>query len=814
MGLVSQSVKNLKGGISQQPDILRFAEQGSEQVNGWSSETQGLQKRPPTLFIKNLGSNTVLGAEPLIHLINRDEKEQYYVVFTGQDIKVLDLDGKEYQVKGDLSYVKTDQPREALRMVTVADFTFIVNKRWQVKSRPDKSTGGNFNPKKDCLVTVRGSQYGRTVKVTINGVDRVNFTLFDGGDAWHSRAISTDKVIQYIVEQMKTGKIENNTGGSNAYGVKEYLPTTPLPAGWTVRADAGYVYIDAGTSDINSITTTDGYSDQLVYPITHYVQTTSKLPLTAPDGYYVKVVGEAESTSDEYYLKFDQTSKVWKEAIGWNTTLGFNKSTMPHALVRLADGSFELRVLDWRDRTAGDEETNPDVSLVDGYVSDVFFYRNRLGFLSGENIILSRTGKYFNLYPPSVASLSDDDPIDVAVSHNRISTLKYAVPFSEELLLWSDQAQFVLSASGVLSAKTIELNMTTEFDVSDKARPYGIGRGIYFASPRASYTGLMRYYAVQETTSVKSAEEMSAHVPNYIPNGVFSIKGSGTENFVSILSSGAPNKIFIYKFLYMDEDVVQQSWSHWDFGSNVEVLACDSIGSVMHIVARNGTNTFLTRVNFTRNTVDHLKEPYRLYLDHKMWYKIPDNAFNEDDYKTTVDFSLIYKMGLQRGDVYIVSEDGVVVKQEEPDGGWTKAPIVYINGDWRGKGVFVGFAINFRYVFSRFLIKKEAEDGSTATEDIGRLQLRRAWVNYEDSGAFIIEVENSSRLFSYVMSGARLGSSALRAGKLNVGTGQFRYPITGNALLHEVRIISDHTTPLNVIGCGWEGNYIRRSSGI
>ncbi|WP_459606244.1 phage nozzle protein, partial [Enterobacter hormaechei] len=47
MALVSQSIKNLKGGISQQPEILRYPEQGTLQVNGWSSETEGLQKRPP-----------------------------------------------------------------------------------------------------------------------------------------------------------------------------------------------------------------------------------------------------------------------------------------------------------------------------------------------------------------------------------------------------------------------------------------------------------------------------------------------------------------------------------------------------------------------------------------------------------------------------------------------------------------------------------------------------------------------------------------------------------------------------------------------
>ncbi|UZT50106.1 non-contractile tail tubular protein [Enterobacter phage 01_vB_Eclo_IJM] len=66
MPLITQSIKNLKGGISQQPDILRFSDQGEEQVNCWSSESDGLQKRPPTLSGR-LG----LTCQPKFHLINR-----------------------------------------------------------------------------------------------------------------------------------------------------------------------------------------------------------------------------------------------------------------------------------------------------------------------------------------------------------------------------------------------------------------------------------------------------------------------------------------------------------------------------------------------------------------------------------------------------------------------------------------------------------------------------------------------------------------------------------------------------------------------
>lgn len=793
MALISQSVKNLKGGISQQPDILRYPEQGAVQVNGWSSETEGLQKRPPLVFNKDLGDTNLLGPAPLIHLINRDEYEQYYVAFTGSTIRVFDLQGNEKPVTIQSSYANCANPREDLRMITVADYTFVVNRRVAVKYNPNSlSYGGGFRDNGDALINVRGGQYGRTLSIHINGGTQASYQIPQGDKPEHVQ--NTDA--QWLAEEL----------------ARQLRANTP---GWTFNVGQGFIHIIAPAGQtINSLVTKDGYADQLINPVTHYAQSFSKLPPNAPDGYSVKIVGQAGSTGDQYYVQYSASRKVWTESVGWNVAQHFLFETMPHVLIRQADGSFIFKVHEWGARTAGDDSTNPWPSFVDGTINDVFFFRNRLGFLSGENIVLSRTSKYFNFFPASVASLSDDDPIDVAVSFNRVSVLKYAVPFSEELLLWSDEAQFVLTAAGILSSKSVELNLVTQFNVQDKARPFGIGRNIYFASPRATFTSINRYYAVQDVSSVKSAEDMTAHVPNYIPNGVFSIAGSSTENFCSILSAGSPSRVYIYKFLYLNEEVRQQSWSHWEFGTNITVLAANSIGSKMHLILRNEYSTFMATVNFTKDTVDMEHEPYRLYMDAKIHYQIPAGTYNDDTYTTTLNLNQIYGVQFSQGAVSVVEEDGRITEIDPPEGGWQRDPNLRLNGNLEGRHVFIGFNIAFRYEFSKFLIKKTAEDGSIATEDIGRLQLRRAWVNYEESGAFTIQVENQSRVFTYEMAGARLGSPSLRVNRLNVGTGQYKFPVNGNAMFNTVRILSDNTCPLNIIGCGWEGNYIRRSSGI
>ncbi|MES7110142.1 hypothetical protein U6Y52_12315, partial [Cutibacterium acnes] len=178
--------------------------------------------------------------------------------------------------------------------------------------------------------------------------------------------------------------------------------------------------ISAKTSEmISTIKTEDGYANQLINAFTHKVQTFSKLPIQCKDGYLVEITGESTKSGDNYWVRYDASSLVWRETVKPGIITGVDPATMPHALIRAADGHFDFRPLTWGLRSAGDDNTNPMPSFVDYSINDVFFFRNRLGFLSGENVVMSRTAKYFDFFPASVAELSDDDPIDVAISHNR-----------------------------------------------------------------------------------------------------------------------------------------------------------------------------------------------------------------------------------------------------------------------------------------------------------------------------------------------------------------------------------------------------------
>lgn len=797
MGLVSQSIKNLKGGISQQPDILRFPDQGAQQINAFSSEVEGLQKRPPSVNIKRLDNKGAFGPKPMCHVINRDEVERYAVMFTGSTIRIFDLHtGEEKRVNAPngWAYVTTTEPRNAIRCVTVADFTFVVNRNVHTATA-DTETPVYHVIGRNALVILKGGQYAKTFKVFINDNLVADYTTPLGDQVEHATYID----IQYILGQLA-----------------EQIRTTVGGAGYTVDVMDGYLWIKAPASEtINSLRVQDGYNGQLMVGIINDTQKTLDLPVKAPANYQIRISGDAASGQDDYWVKFDESRMVWTEIAEPGLQSSLEPTTMPFVLIREADGTFTFKATDWAPRACGDDDTNPWPSFVGETLNDVFFYRNRLGFLSGENIVLSEAGSYFNFFPRSVAVSSDADPIDVAVSTNRINILKYAVPFSEELLIWSDGAQFVLNADGILTPTSVRLDMTTEFEVTDKARPFGIGRGVYFVSPRAKFSSIRRYYAVQDVTQVKNAEDVSAHVPSYVPNGVFKIHGSSTESFLTVLTEGAPHNVYMYKFLYLEEQIAQQSWSHWDFGEGNTVLCCELIGAVMHLIIDAQSGIFLESIEFTQNTTDFPTEPYRLYMDRKVQYTVPAGAYNDDDYKTYVKLADLYSVIPVTGDYYAVTEQGVVFEFPCPTGGWaSNGGVLDFDGNIEGVVLFIGEKYTMFYEFSKFLIKSVDTSGGTTTEDIGRLQLRRAWVNYNKSGNFRIEVDNQGRKARYHMTGKRAGTKDLILGEENLDTGQMRYPVAGNAKNTTVYLVSDTPSPVAIIGGGWEGNYVRRSSGI
>ncbi len=803
--LLNQDIKNLVQGVSQQPPILRRPEQLDEQLNGFSTEADGLQKRPPTVFIHKLHQKTQY--KPLIHFVDRDSSEQYVMIFDGSSVYVYDLQGNSYTVSFEgnaRNYIQNINPRSTLRCLTIADYTFVTNLTKKVAMTND--TTGNAWDTQGLLINVKSGQYGRTYSVTINGTQVASYQTPDGSASSHVHNIQTDYIVERLANQI-TG--DEPVGGGDTVPV-DYEPEA---TGWSVTKGTSWLYV-YGQTAITSFEIKDNFNNQAAFGFHKTTQKFSNLPVSAPNGFTVQVKGEEGSEADDYYVKYSTADQVWKECARPGIPSTFDKSTMPHVLIRQFDNNnnpvFVFKEATWDIRETGDEDSNPIPSFVGHAINNLTYFRNRLGFLSDENIILTRTGDFFNFWMQSAVSVQDTDPIDLAVSDNKIATLYYAVPFDTELILFSKDAQFSLMSTNVLSPKDAYIPpAVTHFGASLKAAPVNAGRNIYFPAERNQYTTMREFFTAMDNTESKDVQDITAHVPNYIPNGVYKLIPSTIENILLSLTEGEEDAIYVYKYLFIDGQRQQASWSKWDMGD--DIVGGDFVNSYFYIVIERNGWFCLERMSFAFNTKDNSYEPYRILLDSKQVYTVSSGAYDAINDETTLD------VGTLVGDTYesdkqysIVTND--MVYQTSTPGESNGSQEFILNGDYRNKKVTIGINYMFRIALSPLYVKQEGSTGYQAMVD-GRLQLRQAWFNYSRSGGFDINVSIPDKRanFTYKFTSRELGTDTNVLGSMPFNTGKFKFPIQSQNTDCQISLSSDTPLPVNIVGAGWVGNYVRRT---
>lgn len=824
MPLIQQTIKNLIAGISQQPPKLRHAEQLEEQINGFSTEAGGLQKRPPTQHIRRLPA---LPLKTKVHLINRDENERYIVAFTGDSLKIFDINGNEKTVKmenGADTYVTCSEPNKQLKAITVADHTFIVNTT-KVVEMDTTNKSPNAWEEQGALIVIRQGQYGRKYKVNIKDQSYVYETP-DGGAASHSTMIATDYITNQLFEKL-AGTFKRTFESLTDEELNKYNVTKKKESYYTGRDDrlvtrTYYIYkgkayskydtfapegvqgviVIKGTNwiqligDLKDLSVSDGFNGEALKLFTNTTPRFEILPSTAPSGYTVIVKGE-KASDDDYYVKYDIGQQLWTETTKPNTEINYKSSTMPYILRREADGTFTCTTAEWNERKTGDEDSNPTPSFVGNKINDIFFFRNRLGIISGEAVNLSRTSDFFNFWVDSATAIVDTDPIDLQVSHNRVSTLYNAVPFNQDLYLFSAQTQFILRAEGVLSPKTAVIDQVTEFDADTWIKPIGVGRNLYFTAHKTDFTTVQEYFAVADSTTQKNATDVTGHVPNFLKNSIYSLKACNNENLLIALSDNQRDTMYIYKFLFLNDSKAQASWSSWTFDG--ELIGADFINSVMYLVINRGGNTFLEKLPISYNTKDFVSEPYRVMLDRKFKTTL-HGTFDKDTKEMRYDVKSIYgdaysepreyTIVLKNGSVYSGKDTVVIPHQVEP---------------LEDFECFVGVAYEFKFIYSTFFIKQASQTG-TDTIPNDRLQLRFLHINYDNTGEFEVIVNATGKTPKHYKMTARIvGTPSNQVGIHPLETGEFRVPLMGRNTDTEVTVINTSPLPSAFNTTVWQG---------
>jgi len=766
--LFSYTIPNLFQGISQQPDAQRDPTQGEVQVNGYSSISEGLRKREPTQSLAKI-STTDLG-DVFVHSVLRDSSEKYLVVISKTAIRVFDLVGAEYTVTaaaGAYTYLTSVvNAKSDIRAVSIGDYTFISN----VKALPGMD-GTLLAPQTarpathEALVWVKAANYGQKYTVTLNGTT-VDVTTATAAVIVAGSTVTEVKIsAAEIAENIKTGL-------SGVSGV-------------TIDRSGSVLHLKS--SSAMTIKATDARANADITAITSSVQAFTELPTIAPEGYQVEVTGDPGNKWDGYFVEFKPRTGqgafgegAWNETVAPGAEYRVKAVTMPHVLVRKPDGTFHFGPMDgstiaagvalrkWGDRTCGDYNTAPDPSFIGKGIQDIFVFKNRLGILADEAVVLSRPGEFFDFFPETVTTTLASDPIDIRASGTRVSVLRYAVPFQDELILFSDQTQFRLSSNDTsLTSATAQLTTLTQFEIDTRCRPIQIGNGIVFAQVAGDWTKFREFSIRGNGTSITAdAVELTQQVSAYVPGGVFRVTADDTSNSWYAISdrSGYLNRIYAQKFFLRTTssgiERIQNSWSHWVLSGADKILQVLAIQEVLYLLVQYGTEVWLERLPIADQTAESATKPTPLLLDR--WVstttdtpaaiRVAAGAYNATTGITTWTLPYAIKSTTQAWSGFSSANGGVLLGQA------ITGTSITARGDWSAKDIFFGEAYDFHYRFTRFKALREIGGGKTSANSL-RTQVRKALIRYHETGYFeahVMAERRSAAVYKY--SGILLGS--------------------------------------------------------
>ncbi len=794
MSLISSSIPNLVNGVSQQPPAIRLATQAALQVNGTSSVVTGLSKRPPTKHVARISKDSLRSA--FVHTINRDSTERYEVVIAAGTLRVFDLTGVERTVSfpAGKAYLSSASPTTDYAAVTVDDYTFITNKTVAV------GNGTTLAPSRpyEALVWIKQGGYGITYKITAGNqtATYTGPTSDSTKDANNYLHIDTEYIAGILFQQLAT----NNPGVSiQQFGSTVYI------------SSANDFYIDV----------TDGLGDSGMTLVKSKVQRFTDLPAKAVDGFVVEVspdtTSAGDNTQDAYYVRYTADANApfggtWGECAKPGEQVDYDAGTMPYTLVRNGDGTFTFGPATWTPRSAGSLDVIPMPSFVGGAINGVFFHRNRLGFISGENVIFSASGDFFNFFRASAIQLLDSDVIDVSVSNTKVSTLNHVLPFNETLLLFSDQTQFRLNAGDLLTPKTVSVNTTTEYPCSDVAAPVGAGQNVYFGFTRGAFTGIREYY-VDATSKTSDANDVTSHVPAYIPGDVRLLAACPDENTLVVLAGDDPTSIWVYNYYWNGQQKMQSAWHQWQFPGGDQILSFAFIESELYIVVARADGTFLESLSLNVGAAD-APVLFQMALDRRV---SQSTALNQATDGTTTSVTIPYL--LPDGETYVFlawtsPEAGAVVAGRvlpftvtgSGDGKSTNLTVPGYVTQW-----FFGRPYEFRYRFSDFQVR-DGSGGSSNPAPItsGRLQVRNLMLNHVQAGYYQVEVSPLARdTATTVFTGPALGRFNLAG--VQTADGRFRVPVQSKNDQVQIDIVNNTHLPCTFTSAEWEGFFTLRS---
>lgn len=797
--LLSQSIPNLIGGVSQQPPAIRASNQGEVCDNVYPSPVDGLTKRPPTSHVGVLLSSSGFPfpiTDPFVHFINRDGVEKYVMLVTNNGVVINSLTtGANMPVflQGFVInyFIPIQNARKNIRALTIADTTFLVNN--QVV--PSMNGASGFTqatcPPSETVIWIKQATNSATYAVNINNALAATYTAPATG------VVTTTSVASGIVASLTAAGF---TSG----------------AGWTIGSNGSYISINKGNTTF-TCEVLDSLGGTGVSFIQHNASVIqfSDLPNYAYHGMIQKVVGNFNNNDNvAYYVMFSQSTwagvppasivpgpGVWQECPAPGVLTTINNNSMPIEVIRLVDTTgvvtgivnqiyFNVQYASWNIRTCGDDTTNAAPSFIGNAINDIFFYQNRIGFLAGVNIIMSESGNYTNFWRNTVLSLLDNDVIDAQAADSRVVQLRWAVPWQQQLILFGDLKQFLVSGNGnPVTPSNISITSLTDYDANpDACRPQPIQNLLYFPFDLNGYVGLREYY-VEYYTQKHVGRAITDPVPKYIKGNPKMIASCNSSDLLAATCDGDTGSLYIYKWLWQGNtlysaDKLQSAWVRWNYdqpGCTTNILGVQFYGQQGYMVVERfitgvpaNWNIYLETFTLDSSAADDVAVPnFVTYLDRRVKESACTLSYNSVSNQTTITtpFYGFNPQIVTRYDTNHPTQDfgtTIPILSYQPTGTLPVQGVAVVTGNLitPQQKFWIGDGYTMRFRFSPLMLREPGAQGGQPIGVLnGKTQVRTLTLRAANTGYFRLEITpNARNQYLVPFTGNRLGSNLANLG--------------------------------------------------
>ena len=845
MPAVTQLTPNFLGGVSRQNDDKKLEGQLTECVNGYPDPTYGLLKRPGMQFTSVLRkangdafTETEL-ADAAWFFIERGAAGSYIGAIKGTNIYVWTAaDGTWCTVTNNATGYLTGTQQNDYHFRSIQDTTIITNRTVDTAMAAAGTFVANSVATIKLLTLTSGDEYTVTIQNVADTVTAQSSTTFDDMllyTAGSSEDVPDHHLIDGIKDLIETQQAASNADFNGRWYLEGYNNSLVIRRTNETNGVVTDYSTPGGTPLAFEIDVRGGISNTAIEVFEDQVTNVSKLPLESFGGHNVKVLN-SDSAEDDYYVVFvayDTTLNrgrgFWKETLARDVSAGFDAATMPHELANTGATTFTFDTIDWSAREAGDDDTSPIPAFIGDPITSTFFYNNRLGFLSTDNINFSVANDPYNFFVKSALTQIDSDPIDLNVASVRPVTLSDVLPSPQGLMVFSERQQFqVFTTDGsTLTPTTTIVRSLSNYEMNTNITPVDVGTTAAFVSNVSGYSKLFTLQ-LRDVEQPPIVVDISKVVLEWIPDTVDNLTVS-PQNSVIMLIDRDTSYLYLYRYYNNGEKDLFQAWTKWELPGTIQTAKI--LNDSVIVVSQHEDEYTIGQITLDEiPTGDVVATATGIQgnpcLDMATRPVSPDpGTVDAVVYDETNDVTKIYVPFTpfdQTNAMMLLTvptaDDGTTAEIDADAGYYATAyertesgtnfRYFEVKGDFTdyADGIVVGYPYDFEATIPRFYFRRDAN----TTDFTAALTVSRAKFSVGRTGAVTFKLKaQGSNEWRNVQHTADANYYSADSNPVK-SERQFIVPIHQRNTNFELKVTSDFPYPVSLVSMMWEGNYTPR----